>query len=91
MHPKKFEKLITELNPHVEVRRYYLDRGSNDGIYYRGKYICAIPPGYIYPFKFEDYRGMFIAHKSMEELTDALARENIIYERDKLILMRESL
>lgn len=89
MHPKKLDETLKELNPHLTVRRYWNKRGTNDGIYFGEKYICALPSGYVFIEKVNEYHNMFnVPHRSLLNLFDILWKGRYINWRDRWKLLQ---
>lgn len=87
------DKLLLSINSNIDIRRYSnreTKGGRNDGIYYKGKYICAIPRKHMYKFPNEDYKGGItgqVTHRSIENLADVLVSNGVIHPHDKKIML----
>lgn len=89
MHPRQLEKLLKELNPRLNIKRYWDKIGFNDGVYYGNQLICAIHSGYVYLEKHEEHKHLFgVPHRSLEGLFDILYKEGYIKYRDRFRLIR---
>ena len=89
LHPREFEKILKELNPRLNIRRYYSKKGFNDGIYYANKYLFAVHSGYMYPQKIEEHiNWLGVRHRSLEGVFDRLFRMHYIKYRDRWKLIK---
>lgn len=91
MTTHRLDELLLQLNPLLRVRRHHHYLGMNDGVYFRGKYICAVPQGPIFRAKHEAYRERYwgqIPHTSVDNLARTLVSNNCIKGRQYWTLMR---
>ena len=89
MHPTDLQQKLKKLNPFLEIRRYCHRQGLNDGVYYMGRNVCAVPQGYIWPEEHKGYKNLMqVKHRSLNGLADILYQRGIIFYRDKFTLLR---
>ena len=89
----ELDELLPKLNKDLEVRRYHNLQGLNDGIYYRGKYICAIQQGFVPTETEEDCKENFfgyIPNRSVDNLARVLMSNHIIAPMVYYRMMRAS-
>ena len=90
LQSREVDQLLHKMNKHIEIRRYAKRNGWNDGIYYRRKYICAIPQAHMFKFENPDYLGGMtkeVPHLSIDKLAKTLINNDIIRPHDYKVMM----